>query len=36
LLLDDAPAPGFHALARGTGTTVTLKNPDGRELVLTP
>jgi hypothetical protein len=36
LLLDDATNPGLHALAKKSGTTVTLFNKTGRKHVIEP
>jgi hypothetical protein len=36
LLNNDATEPGLHALAGSTGTSVKLRNKDGKETVLVP
>src|SRR5688572_24434143 len=36
LLLNNSQSPGIHALAKSTGTTMTLTNNDGRKRVVEP
>jgi hypothetical protein len=36
VLNNDATEPGLHALATSSGSTLKLRNKDGKEMVLTP
>lgn len=36
VLANDATEPGVHILAKATGSSLKLKNKDGRERILTP
>lgn len=36
LLANDATEPGVHILAKATGSSLRLKNKDGRERIFTP
>jgi hypothetical protein len=36
VLANDATEPGVHILAKATGSSLRIKNKDGRERILTP